>query len=41
MQYVIVHEGQENICQHLNQYGHGNGTVHGGDTNIFPFTFYH
>ncbi|CAB4040459.1 L-threonine 3-dehydrogenase, partial [Paramuricea clavata] len=27
--YQCLH-GQENICQHLNQYGHGNGTVHGG-----------
>ena len=22
--------GQENICQNLKQYGHGNGTIHGG-----------
>ena len=27
--YQCLH-GQENICQNLNQFGHGNGTIHGG-----------
>ena len=33
--YPTFHTDQKHICQNLNQFGYGRGTVHGGDSTRY------